>query len=176
MSEDREPYLVSTERLELRAVGPEDLDDLYTLNSDPDVWGHEPEGRHTDPGVTRDWIGRCTPRWESDGLSYWTARHRDTGELIGVGGVQRQNPGFWNVYYRLVRVHWGEGYATELSRTAIRMADRHSPQLPVIAWIHAHNAGSRAVAERLGLHDYGLRPDPWKGDPMHAYADREPTF
>jgi RimJ/RimL family protein N-acetyltransferase len=46
----------------------------------------------------------------------------------------------------------------------------------VIAWIQAHNTGSRAVAERLGLHDYGLRPEPWKGEPMHAHADRELTF
>lgn len=176
MSDDREPYLVLTERLELRAVGPEDLADLYAVNSDPAVWRHDPGGRHTSPGVTEAWIGRHTDRWTSDGVSYWMARHRESGELIGVGGAQHQKPGFWNLYYRLARAHWGYGYATEISRAAVRIARERDPELPVIAWIHAHNTGSRAVAERLGLHDYGLRPEPWRGEPMHAYADRELTF
>ncbi|WP_281179964.1 GNAT family N-acetyltransferase [Streptomyces catenulae] len=135
-----------------------------------------PRGPPRWPDVTEAWIGRCTDRWESDGVSYWMARHRDTGELIGVGGAQRQHPGFWNLYYRLVPTHLGKGYATEISRAAIRTAGQHDPELPVIAWIHARNTGSRAVAERLGLHDYGLRPEPGKREPMHAYADRELTF
>ncbi|MFE6687646.1 GNAT family N-acetyltransferase [Streptomyces sp. NPDC057743] len=172
MSNDREPYLVLTERLELRVVGPEDLDALYTLNSDPEVWRHDPAGRHTSPVITKAWIERCTDHWESDGLSYWMARHRNTGELIGVGGAQRHEPGFWNLYYRLAHAHWGKGYATEISRAAVRVAGQHDPELPVVAWILAHNTGSRAVAERLGLHDYGLRPEPGKSEPMHAYADR----
>ncbi len=182
MSEDREPYLVLTERLELRVIVTEDLDALHTLNSDPEVWRHYPEGRHSSPGVTEAWIARHRDQLTSGGVSYWMARHRETGELIGVGGAQRQGrhqgdgQGFWNLYYRLARVHWGHGYATEIARAAVRIAGQHAPELPVVALIHAHNAGSRAVAERLGLHDYGLRPDPWKGEPMHAYADREPTF
>ncbi|QZY14162.1 GNAT family N-acetyltransferase [Streptomyces decoyicus] len=95
---------------------------------------------------------------------------------VSLGGAQRQNPGFWNLYYRLAHDSWGYGYATEISRAAIRIAGQHSPELPVVAWIHAHNTGSRAVAERLGLRDYGLRPEPGKGEPMHAYADRDLTF
>ncbi|MFC9236365.1 GNAT family N-acetyltransferase [Streptomyces decoyicus] len=98
MSDDREPDLVLTERLELRRVGPEDLDAPYALNSGPAVWRHLPEGRHTGPGDTEARIERCTGRWESDGVSYWMARHRESGEVTGVGGAQRQNPGFWNLY------------------------------------------------------------------------------
>lgn len=176
MSDDHEPDRVSTERLELRRVGPDDLDALYALNSDPAVWRHLPEGRHTDPSATEAWIERCTGHWEKDGVSYWMARHQETGEVIGVGGAERQDPGFWNLYYRLAHDSWGKGYATEISRAAMRIAEQHGPELPVIAWIHAHNKGSRGVAERLGLHDYGLRPEPRMGEPMHAYADRDLTF
>lgn len=176
MSDLSEPYVVLTERLELRAVGPADLDALYAINSDVAVWRHVPEGRHTSPAVTEAWIGRSADCWQSDGVSYWMARLRGSGTVVGVGGIQRQNPGFWNLYYRLAPAHWGNGYATELSRAAIRVAGQRDPALPVIAWIHAHNAGSRAVAARLGFHDYGLRPEPWKHEPMHAYADRDPSL
>ncbi|MFB7663250.1 GNAT family N-acetyltransferase [Kitasatospora sp. NPDC056138] len=176
MTDPSVPQPVLTERLELRAVGPADLAALYAITSDPATWRHHPEGRHTAPGVTERWIERCTEHRESTGVSYWMARLRSDGTVVGVGGAQRQNPGFWNLYYRLAPAHWGNGYATELCRAAIRTAVRQDPDLPVVAWIHAHNTASRAVAARLGLRDLGLRPEPWKHEPMHAYADRDLTF
>jgi len=173
MSEFSEPHRVLTDRLELLAVGPSDLDALHRINRDPRTWTHLPEGRHATPATTRDWIERAASRWHTDSLSYWTARLRTTGEVVGVGGAQRHQPGFWNLYYRLDPAHWGHGYATELSHAAQHAAHDHDPEIPLIAWVHAHNAASRAVASRLGLKDLGLRPDPAHGDPVHCYADRE---
>ncbi|MFI9269837.1 GNAT family N-acetyltransferase [Kitasatospora sp. NPDC052896] len=162
---------VLTERLELRAVRLDDLDPLHAINSDPDGWRHLPEGRHAEPAVTRDWIERARARW-ADGLSYWVARLRTDGTVVGVGGVQLTGRGYWNLFYRLATAHWGNGYATELSRAALAAAHEHSPEVPVVAWIHQHNAGSRAVAERLGLIDHGVRLDPFHRDMLYQYADR----
>ncbi|MFF1906757.1 GNAT family N-acetyltransferase [Kitasatospora sp. NPDC058218] len=164
---------VRTERLELRAVGVEDLAALYEINTDPRTWRHLPEGRHRDEATTRAWIGRAARRWQEDGLSYWTARLAGDGTVVGVGGAQLQAAtGYWNLYYRLAPAHWGRGYATELSRAAITAAHRHAPAVPLVAWIHSHNADSRKVADRLGLTDQGLRRDPTQGDLLHLYADR----
>jgi RimJ/RimL family protein N-acetyltransferase len=175
MSEPGEPHRVLTGRLDLRAVTQQDLAELYRINSDPRTWAHLPEGRHAHPVTTREWIARAVARWEEDGLSYWTARLRTTGEVVGIGGPQRQPPGFWNLYYRLDPAHWGRGYATELSLAARAAAAQHSPDLPFVAWIHAHNTASRRVAERLGLRDWGLRQEPWHGELMHAYAEHDPA-
>ncbi|MFF7635698.1 GNAT family N-acetyltransferase [Kitasatospora sp. NPDC008050] len=165
------PGAVETERLDLRPVHPDDLDALHAINRDPEVWRHQPAGRHAEIAQTRDWIERAVAR-RPEGLSYWTARLRTTGAVVGVGGVQAQGRGHWNLYYRLAPAHWGRGYATELSRAAIDAAHRLRPELPVFAWIHAHNAGSRAVAGRLGLIDHGLRLDPFLRELLHLYADR----
>ncbi|WP_327067832.1 GNAT family N-acetyltransferase [Kitasatospora sp. NBC_01250] len=166
------PGAVATERLDLRPVHLDDLDALHTINRDPEVWRHQPAGRHTGIAQTRDWIERAAARWEEEGSGYWTARLRTTGEVVGVGGVQVQGRGHWNLYYRLAPAHWGHGYATELSRAAIDAAHRRRPELPVFAWIHAHNTGSRAVAQRLGLIDHGLRLDPFLRELLHLHADR----
>jgi RimJ/RimL family protein N-acetyltransferase len=166
-----------TDRLDLRAVGPGDLADLFAIVSDPRTWEHDPAGRHRVPETTKRWIERAEAKWRTDGLSYWMARLAQPSpgsqnQVIGVGGVQRHTSGTWNVFYRLAPSAWGQGYATELGRTAIDAAHRVDPDVPVIAWIVDHNLPSRRVAVRLGLVDRGLRLDANDGVVRRAYSDR----
>ena len=162
---------MQTDRLDLRPVTLDDLDDLFAINNDERTWTHDPAGRHTDLSQTRAWITRCIEKWSEDGLSYWTVRLRSEGSVVGVGGVQRQ-PFGWNLYYRFTPSTWGHGYATELAQAALSAAELHDPSSPVIAWISPTNPASRAVATRLGLTDQGLHPDPTQppGVLSHAYS------
>ena len=64
------------------------------------------------------------------------------------------------------------GFATELARAAYSAASSVDPEMPFIAWVAAHNAPSRKVAERLGLTNHGLGVDPSDGQHRLAYADR----
>ena len=164
-----------TERLDLRAVDPGDVDGLHRLTSDPVHSDHLPGGVQETPESTRAWIDRFRGRWDMTGLSYWTVRLRATGEVIGTGGAERR-PGFWNLFYLVDADFWGNGYATELARAAQRAAESVDPDLPLVAWIHEDNGASQAVARHLGLKDYGLlEPAHWNGEPMHYWADREPA-
>ena len=166
---------VLTERLDLRAVDPGDVDGLHRLTSDPVHSDHLPGGVQETPESTRAWIDRFRGRWDMTGLSYWTVRLRATGEVIGTGGAERR-PGFWNLFYLVDADFWGNGYATELARAAQRAAESVDPDLPLVAWIHEDNGASQAVARHLGLKDYGLlEPAHWNGEPMHYWADREPA-
>ena len=159
-----------TDRLDLRPVAMNDLDALFAINNDPDTWRHDPPGRHLTPDRTRAWIERAVQKWDLDGLSYWTVRLRSDNTTIGVGGVQRQ-PFGWNLHYRFAPSSWGHGYATELARAALTAASTHGPAIPIIAWIDPINTASRRVAERLGLTDQGLHPDPTQpGHTSHAYS------
>ena len=150
-----------------------DLSALFPIFHDPNGWWYEPAGRHVDEARTSTWIRRAVDRWSADGLSYWTARRADTGEVVGVGGVQRHHSGSWNLFYRLATTWWGHGYATELAGEAIAAAHSHDDRVPVIAWIAEHNHPSRHVAERVGLRNYGPRVDASDGHLRLAYADRE---
>lgn len=164
-----------TDRLDLRAVEPDDLDALHRIRADPRNCAYLPTGPHEDPEVTRAWITRSGRRWETHGIGYWTVRLRSTAEVVGVGGVDRR-PAFWNLYYLIDANHAGRGYATELARAAMRAAAARHPDLPLAAWIHAGNFASQAVARHLGLRDYGLAErDHWKGEPMHLWSDSEPA-
>lgn len=178
MNEDRPNAFerVLTERLELRAVSMADVAPLFAINSDPDTWRHAPEERHTTADQTRVWIDRAAARWRTDGLSYWCVRLRGEGSTIGVGGVQRHASGGWNLYYRFAPSSWGRGFATEMSRAAVKAAHSVDPDAPVFAWILDHNAASRRVAERLGLRNYGEFLDTNDGVARLTYADRPPLI
>lgn len=52
---------VTTARLRLDAVVPDDLDEHFALMSDPAVWAHLPSGRHTSVDRTAEAIGRPLP-------------------------------------------------------------------------------------------------------------------
>ena len=164
---------VLTDRLDLRRPDPPvDLDELYIIFSDPAGWWYDPAGRHTEPERTRDWLRRAAARFDSDGLSYWTVRRRDTGAIIGVGGAQRQRTGAWNLNYRIAAADQGHGFATELGRAARDAASAVDDSVAFIAWIAPHNTPSRRVAERLGQTNHGLGVDPSDGERRLAYADR----
>jgi RimJ/RimL family protein N-acetyltransferase len=166
------PAALLTERLSLLPCCLDDLAPLHEINTDPRSWEHEPAGRHETPEVTRRWIERAATRWVTDGLSYWTVRNGATGQVVGVGGVQRHISGAWNLFYRLAPERRGQGYATELSRAALDAGHAQDPDVPVIGWILAHNLASVRVAARLDLIDAGPHVDPTDGVVRLAYADR----
>lgn len=165
------PRTVVTERLELRAATAEDAEDLFPIMSDPDGWWFDPQARHTDVERTRAWVARAAARWD-EGMSYWTARERASGRVVGIGGAQLHASGCWNLSYRIATDTWGRGYATELARAARDAAAAVDPGLPLVAWVVEHNLPSRRVAERLGLVNYGPRIDENDGQTRLAYADR----
>lgn len=161
-----------TERLALSPTSPDDAALLFPIMSDPAGYWYDPAARHRDIERTIAYLRRAKEKYEEDGLSYWTVRLRSTGEVIGIGGIQRHASPSWNLHYRLASAAQGSGYATELSRAALADAARVDPTLPVIAWILQNNFASRRVADRLGLIDSGLGVDRSDGKSRLAYADR----
>lgn len=166
------PAEVQTERLDLAPMARADADELFPIFNDPAGWWYEPDGRHQSELVTIEFVARAALRWDEHGLSYWTVRLRADRTVIGAGGVQRHRSGAWNLSYRIAVAHQGRGYALELGRAALAAAGHADPGVPVIAFVAPHNAPSRRVAERLGLHDQGLRVDANDGGARLAYADR----
>jgi RimJ/RimL family protein N-acetyltransferase len=170
---------LTSERLELRAVAPGDLEQLFTIMNDPAQWHHAPHARHLVPETTVEWIERAAQRWESEGLSYWVASTKDAPDtIIGAGGAQRQRTGAWNLYWRVAVTHRRQGFASEIGRTAMHTARELDQTVPMIAWINATNAASIAVATRLGLQPQGPQLDPSDGTERLAFSDRrlEPGF
>jgi RimJ/RimL family protein N-acetyltransferase len=154
---------------------PGDAEELFPIMADPRSWWFEPGARHREITTTQAWLERASRRWSIDGLSYWSVRSATTGELVGVGGVQRHRSGDWNLSYRIGVEHQRQGFALELGRAGLTAAHRADPDSAVVAWVLESNEPSRRVAERLGLRPQGPRVDANDGVVRLAYADRDLT-
>jgi RimJ/RimL family protein N-acetyltransferase len=175
---------LTTARLRLDAVVPDDLDDHFALMSDAGTWRHLPSGRHTSPERTAEGIAHSQRHWARDGLGYWTARLRADadepglrpGQVVGTGGCAvREGTAWWNLYYRFTPPAWGRGLAAELVAAALDAAHAVAPDRPVVAYLLEHNTESRGRAERAGLSLVRRGPDAGNPDPdavRLVYADR----
>jgi RimJ/RimL family protein N-acetyltransferase len=147
--------LLETGRLVLREFtgADTDVDDLFGLNSDPDVMRFLSGGTPTPRDEVRD---RIIPFFlsfyaQDDGLGFWAAHTRTDGEFLGWFHLRPDKDGAADLGYRLRKTAWNQGYATEGSRALIDrcFTTLHLPR--VVAHTMAVNVGSRRVMEKCGL-------------------------
>jgi [ribosomal protein S5]-alanine N-acetyltransferase len=85
-----------------------------------------------------------------------------SGETIGAAGLQHLEGGpEIEVGYRLLKGHWGQGYATECARASIACGFDELGLDRIVAVALPENTASRRVLEKCGLHEIGL---------VHAYG------
>jgi RimJ/RimL family protein N-acetyltransferase len=112
---------------------------------------------------------RTFTREESDAMVDWAnglIDERGWGlwavEVVGgapfVGFVGLNIPGFWpevvEIGWRLRREQWGNGYATEAAREALRFGFEQLALDEIVAFTAVANEPSRRVMERIGMtHD-----------------------
>src|SRR4029453_5674304 len=139
---------VLTPRLVLTPVGPDDVNDLLLLYSDPVV------AHWTGPwsrAAVEAWAADMAARWTADGGGRWMARDRSDGSLVGRGGFTRvalDGEVVLELGWAVRDARTGRGYATELGRAALAWAVEHQPHLPVAAWREGHTGGARGADRR----------------------------
>jgi ribosomal-protein-alanine N-acetyltransferase len=141
-----------TERLRLEEIGPRHVDDLLRVHTDPDValWYGGAWTREIAEERAKAW-GEA---WERDGAHKWIAYEKESGDLVGRGGVSRvevERRPCIELGWALLSSHRGRGYATEIGRAGLDFAFDDLDASEVVAYTEPHNTRSRAVMERLGM-------------------------
>ncbi|MDQ2750162.1 MAG: GNAT family N-acetyltransferase [Pseudonocardiales bacterium] len=147
--------LLETERLVLRRFTPADIDNLVELDSDPDVMrfltGGAPTPREQ---IENELLPRILEEYSvPPGWGRWAAIEKQTGLVVGwfsLDPPKHEAEGL-ELGYRLRKVAWGNGYATEVSRALIDLAFGQPTVQRVFAETMAVNTASRRVMEKVGL-------------------------
>ena len=135
----------------MRSFRESDIDEYAAMSADAEVM------RFIGTGVTQTrseaWrsMAYFIGHWELRGFGMWAVEHRKSGELIGrVGFIEPEGwPGF-ELGWLLARAHWGNGYALEAARAALRYARETLGRDRVISLIRPGNARSIKLATTLG--------------------------
>lgn len=158
--------LIETQRLLLRPIELDDLDQFAALHADPEVTGFI---RPLDRAAAKERIHRDGNEWLQRGHGILAVLDRKSGSFLGRAGLK-----YWPQFdetelgWVLRRDAWGQGYATEAGRACIEWGFSEFEVPYLTAMINADNARSVAVAERLGLSP--LRNDVLLGDPVVVYS------
>jgi RimJ/RimL family protein N-acetyltransferase len=147
---------LQTERLTLRQFASSDVDNLVSLDADPEVMRFITGGR---PTPREEVVGEIIPAFldyyrRYEGFGFWAAQPRSTGEFLGwfhLRPGKNNPPGEVELGYRLHKSAWGHGYATEGSRALIDKAFTDLGVRRVYAETMVVNTASRRVMEKSGL-------------------------
>lgn len=142
---------LSTERLIMRPFRDDDIDAFAEICADPEVMRYLPGGEPLSRADAWRQMAYIMGHWQLKGFGFWALEEKATGRLVGRAGLQHPEgwPGF-EAGWTLGRPYWGNGYATEAARQALRYAFDVLGRDHVISLIRPGNAASIRVAERLG--------------------------
>jgi RimJ/RimL family protein N-acetyltransferase len=149
----RPPRQLGTARLVLRPWRDDDLAAFAALNADPRVMEHFPaplSRAESDAAA-----GRIRAAFDQHGHGLWAVELPGVAPFIGFAGLG--HPGFpplehtVEIGWRLAAEHWGQGYATEAGRAALRAAFVHLGLAEIVSFTTPANRRSRRVMDRLGL-------------------------
>jgi len=143
---------LQTERLILEPWKAEDWTAFRPIATDPEVVRYISGGVPWTDDQIKDFLARQIAFYETHSITRWKLLEGD--RVIGfcganrmhIEGVDELELGWW-----VARDRWGQGFATEAARAALKDLQTRCYVGRVISIIHVENQKSMAVARRLGM-------------------------
>jgi len=162
--------MIETQRMLLRPLVAEDLDDVHALFSDPVVMRFSPTGIR-DREASRIWLDVVMRKYRRFGHGFLAAILKKDRSYAGHAGLLRQEVDGkteTEIAYWFVRKHWGRGLATEAAIACREMGLGVLGCRRLISLIVPDNVASRRVAEKVGMTCEKLTT--WKNLRVCVYA------
>jgi RimJ/RimL family protein N-acetyltransferase len=150
-----------TPRLLLRELLPTDDAGMFELDADPEVHrflGNRPLQTLAQSQKT---IAFVRQQYVDNGIGRWAVVQKGTGEFLGWAGLKlvrepiNGHVDFYDVGYRFIRRHWGQGFATEAARASVAYGFDVLRQPVLYGMADMQNLASRAVLAKVGLRHAG---------------------
>lgn len=147
---DASALIARTDRLRLRELTLDDLDDLLGVLGDPIAMEHYPAPKTRDE--TAAWIAWARASYEEHGFGLWAVERLADGAFLGDCGPMLQpveGKTAPEVGYHIIRREWGRGYATEAARVCRDLVLGRFGFERVVSIVAPENLASRRVAEKV---------------------------
>ena len=167
---------IETRRLLLRRWRPSDARALFAFASDHEVMRYIGDGQAwANIGRAHQWLTRRVADYEERGYSPFAVIERASGKIIGSCGFTFL-PALSEVDFGYVfaRERWGQGFATEAARAALRYGFEHLRFAEVTANTVEEHYASRRVLEKIGFEFRGLRRYEGEEEDSAFYVAKNP--
>ncbi|QLZ68961.1 GNAT family acetyltransferase [Legionella sp. PC1000] len=150
--------LLTTTRLIICNPSLNDLDNLYTLQSNSDVMSFIGNGKR-DKNEVMVGLEKAINHFQKHQFSLGSVYTKDSHEFIGRAGLiyfnYDDNQSEVEVAYALLPQYWGKGYATEITMSLIQFGFRDIKIRKLIAVVHPENTSSQNVLKKCGMSNMG---------------------
>lgn len=141
--------MIGTNRLLLRPVSIDDIDELLVIHADRDIAHFMGEW---DRVRALEWLADVDQNWQEHGYGRVAITDRAGGRLLGRTGLAYLPQfGETELGWTLRRDAWGHGYATEAASACADWAFRDFALPYLTSMIERENVRSTRVAKRLGM-------------------------
>jgi ribosomal-protein-alanine N-acetyltransferase len=173
---------LSSQRLSLTPLSPNDLDLCVEMFTDPAVVKYAGDAM-TESAIEEE-ISLWTKRGGNGCIGIWCISDRTSGEKYGSVALLpipiddedtdfnlvlpgRMPDGDIEIGYFLKPSAWHQGFATEVCRRMLQFVFEESPLIEVVATFDKENTASRHVLLKAGFTDHGTR---------RCYGEDGPNF
>ena len=143
--------ILSTERLILRKFIPQDAQDFYNLNNDPEALKFTVDLPFSSVMEAEAFLKNYNA-YEKYGIGRWAVILKSNLEFIGFCGLKyHPDKDIVEIGYRLSKNFWGQGFATEAARASIQYGFKKLGYERIFAHAHQKNIASQRVLEKIGM-------------------------
>lgn len=140
-----------TLRLQLRRFTESDLDNLYSIYSNPEVMRYVGKGVLTRQ-ETDTRIERMAQHWQQHGFGMWAVIEKVSQRLIGrCGLIYLDGTPEVELGYVLDKPYWNQGLATEASLACLKFGFEQIGLERIVAIAHPQNIASQRVMQKVGM-------------------------
>ena len=145
--------VLETERLVLRRVTLEDLEDIYFYGSNDDVSKYVTWDTHRTISDTKEYIEFVLRQYENKRLAPWGIEYKEKGKLIGTIDFVwwKPNHNIAEIGYVISQDYWGKGITTEAAKEIMKFGFERMDLIRIQARCLEENIGSQRVMEKIGM-------------------------
>ena len=146
--------ILETQRLSLREMTPDDAENAYLLNLDPDVLKYTGDAPFGSIEEARNFLLKYD-HYKKYGFGRWAVINKLDHEFIGWCGLRYvTDKNEYDVGYRLNKRFWNKGYATEAAKACIDIGFNKFNIKRIIGNVMKENIASIRVLEKIGMTYY----------------------
>lgn len=149
--------IIETERLILREIEFTDENDMFELESDPEVHLYIENNPVKSIEKIREIIGMLRNQYKENGVGRWAVINKQTGEFLGCCGLKyfkeslNNHQHFYELGYRFKKKHWGQGFAHEATQACVEYGFKNLNIEAIYAITDPKNLASINVLKKIGF-------------------------